>query len=341
MPPIDKIVKATEALIEGLSKGAARTEPETAAATKLSQEFSQMTNREFTAQMPTAFQRLYPQLSATEQTELVEASKALTPKLIINDVKLPEYFAPGFDPKAFLAAKKALQEAGVQDVGPAASLSRLYGRGFTRFLDDMSSKGIKPKDAVTALPEPTAKDISEFAGYLTDKTRALPAGTELEHRLHHLKAIGDKWPELTPDMKQLGVDDLAFRVRTGMTREQFQVANPRPLTLSFDGKTTTDGFVSGWDYARINRFPAGQALISREGSNMDLQVLTVDPAFRRLGIARSIIGHLEQNAPHDVTNMRIMVRRDNLGAKTLYSELGFKPQDNAPLQTFVKPLRTK
>ena len=81
----------------------------------------------------------------------------------------------------------------------------------------------------------------------------------------------------------------------------------------------------GFILCRRNGSPAGVALVSRVGEDAAVDCVLTAPAFRRTGVARSLMTGAEAwAAERGVRRLLLSVLDENVGAVALYSSLGYR-----------------
>jgi GNAT superfamily N-acetyltransferase len=98
--------------------------------------------------------------------------------------------------------------------------------------------------------------------------------------------------------------------------------------------------------AEIEGQVVGQVLITFEWSDWRngwfwwLQSVYVQPAFRRRGVFRALVEHLEERARREghVVGLRLYVERDNRAAQAVYAALGLQPTTYGVLEKCWKPV---
>lgn len=90
----------------------------------------------------------------------------------------------------------------------------------------------------------------------------------------------------------------------------------------------------------------GQVLVTFEWSDWRngwfwwLQSVYVHPEFRRRGVFRALVEHLEERAHRDnqVVGLRLYVERENRAAQAVYAALGLEPTTYGVLEKCWKPI---
>ncbi|MCX8140166.1 MAG: GNAT family N-acetyltransferase [Gemmataceae bacterium] len=98
--------------------------------------------------------------------------------------------------------------------------------------------------------------------------------------------------------------------------------------------------------AEVEGQVVGQVLITFEWSDWRngwfwwLQSVYVQPAFRRRGVFRALVEHLEERARREghVVGLRLYVERDNRAAQAVYAALGLQPTTYGVLEKCWKPV---
>jgi GNAT superfamily N-acetyltransferase len=98
--------------------------------------------------------------------------------------------------------------------------------------------------------------------------------------------------------------------------------------------------------AEVEGQVVGQVLITFEWSDWRngwfwwLQSVYVQPAFRRRGVFRALVEHLEERARREgqVVGLRLYVERENRAAQAVYAALGLQPTTYGVLEKCWKPV---
>ncbi len=98
--------------------------------------------------------------------------------------------------------------------------------------------------------------------------------------------------------------------------------------------------------AEVEGQVVGQVLITFEWSDWRngwfwwLQSVYVLPAFRRRGVFRALVEHLEERARREgqVVGLRLYVERENRAAQAVYAALGLQPTTYGVLEKCWKPV---
>jgi hypothetical protein len=287
-----------------------------------------LTNPEFRSVLPRALEALHPGMTQFERSSLIAGAEKTIPNLTITNNSAVQFFGPKFDAKAFVANRERIRGLlGVDNDPAAAALTDIYGSRIGRYLGPVTAKKVPLRDALDAVPSPTVGNKDGLADYMDHRIGTLGILGDAKAELRMLKDIGGKWSTLPPELKQLDAEDLAFRIRTGISKEEYRASSTPPLTVRDDGRNF---------YARVNNAPAGSLFRSFSGDTMNINALVVD---RRLHIGQTLMTEAERTAPANVTVSELNVGLQNRGAQRLYGLLGYKPYRNSGSIIFMqKPL---
>ncbi|MEW6300721.1 MAG: GNAT family N-acetyltransferase [Thermodesulfobacteriota bacterium] len=95
--------------------------------------------------------------------------------------------------------------------------------------------------------------------------------------------------------------------------------NPARVTAHIRGRDSN--VLTAWVDGRL----VGFAIMQFFDEHAHLNLLAVDPAYRRVGVGRRLIGWLEATAREGgIFSVHLEVRAENLGARAFYRALGYQ-----------------
>jgi ribosomal protein S18 acetylase RimI-like enzyme len=72
--------------------------------------------------------------------------------------------------------------------------------------------------------------------------------------------------------------------------------------------------------------PAGKLVLDERSTHVRLVDIAVAPSYRRRGVARAVLGHLQRQAREHGRDVVLSVARENAPALALYRSLGFEEE---------------
>jgi ribosomal protein S18 acetylase RimI-like enzyme len=281
-----------------------------------------------------------------QQLEVLQLSaRSLAVELKRTGLNPAEFFGANFDASSFLKARSHLLREGAIEEGageaavsrPAAALTSIFGSRWRVWLDQMAAAGSQRIDAASALPLRPAAMSKGLAEYLIERSEPTTyCAKNFDHNdvVGLLGDIAHKWNSVKAADLALSIDDLAFQLTEGSSRDAFRAQRDKLVVFKTDGilqgfHKGAEIFTQGEILASTKNDRAGSLCFKCEGTEAQVVLLGVEAKYRQLGIAQSLLSKMESVISPDATSVSLFVASDNYAAINLYSRVGYKGDANS------------
>lgn len=198
---------------------------------------------------------------------------------------------------------------------------------------EYASPYVGAENALKVLPDPAVEARPGLAKYLVNQVPNVTDSTEL----YELQEIGANWSRVEKTDQALPIDELFFKVKTGLTLGEYQENPGKFLSVQ---PTESDHANFALLNATIGDAQVAGLMFHLEPPFLHIDNVEVARGFRRYGIGTELLEKLAESAGPQITKLSLDVSESNEPARNLYSKLGFEfvNQTGDEWMTLAKPL---
>lgn len=198
---------------------------------------------------------------------------------------------------------------------------------------EYASPYVGAENALKVLPNPAVEARPGLAKYLVNQVPNVTDPTEL----YKLQEIGANWSKAEKSDQSLPIDELFFKVKTGVTLSEYQENSGKFLTIK---PTESDHPNFAILNASIGDTKVAGLMFHLEPPFLHIDNVEVVKGFRRYGIGTELLEKLKESAGPQITKLSLDVSESNEPARKLYSKLGFEfvNRSDDGWMTLAKPL---
>lgn len=216
---------------------------------------------------------------------------------------------------SFSVSPPAAEHSAKAESTAQARLKGLFGDKGGDWIE-YASPFIGAENALKVLPEPTPGNEG-LARYFVNQVQNISESQEI----FQLKEIGKNWSQVDKADRALPINDLYFKMKTGMNVSDYTANPAKAVSLTpLDANNPNFAVME----ASIGKAKVGSVVFHLEPPFLHIGNIQVEEGFKRLGIGTQIISKLEQASDPRITKVSLEVSSTNTAARNLYSKLGFE-----------------